>query len=286
MAEAISIVVKQNPVTLWERFHWTLSAARRDFSNYNDDDRAMGGYWSASFTIRARRNQLFNFFQNGLGRHVEVYGYGLQCLHEGMIQEMVLTLPPDTRTISLDNMINKLWMRSDYDDDNLVERSTVLENAASQNQFGVKERAISGGQLDSLSVADQATQNFIDWRGWPQASTNKGGARGDVTLEVFSKGYIHSLGWISYNQTAAGGSQGLSAEWVDVMADSQFIASLEYDPNSTLVTKVLDADQKKLDIGFNLSRLADANGNRFVMYMTKGRKLHLKQAAPAIAVSV
>ena len=279
MAEAISIVIKQNPALLWERFHWTLSAARRDFSDYEDDDRAMGGYWSASFKVRARRNQLFDFFQNGLGRHVEVYGHALQCLHEGMIQEMVLTLPPDIRIISLDNMINKLWMRSDYDDDNLVERSTVLENTASQARFGVKERAISGGQLDSLDVADQATQNFIDWRGWPQASIDKGAGGRDISLEIFSKGYIHTLGWISYNQTVAEGSQGLSAEWVDVMTDSQFVRSLSYDANATLVTKELDADQKKLDIGFNLSKLADSSGNRYIMYMTKGRRLHLKIAA-------
>lgn len=285
MAEAISIVIKQNPVLLWERFHWTLAAARRDFSDYEDDDRSMGGYWSASFKVRARKNQLFNFFQNGLGRHVEVYGHGLQCLHEGMIQEMVLTLPPDVRTLSLDNMINKLWMRSDYDADNLVERSTVLENAASQARFGVKERAISGGQLDSLDVADQATQNFIDWRGWPQASIDKGAAVGDISLEIFSKGYIHTLGWISYNQTAVGGTQGLSAEWVDVMTSSQFVDSLSYDANATLVTKELDADQKKIDIGFNLSKLADSSGNRFIMYMTKGRKLHLKYAAPATVSS-
>lgn len=281
MAEAVSVVIKQNPVTLWERFHWTLSAARRDFSDYSDDDRSMGGYWSCSFKVRARRNQLFNFFQNGLGRHVEVYGYGLRCLHEGMIQEMILTLPPDIRIISLDNMINKLWMRSDYDGDDLVERSTVLENIPSQNRFGIKERTISGGQIEGLPVADQATQAFIDWRSWPQSSLDKGSASGEISLEIFSKGYIHTLGWITYNQTEIEGTQGLSAQWVDVMTDSQFVSSLSYDANATTVTKELDADQKKLDIGFNLARLSDSNNNRFLMYMTKGRKLHLKYAAPA-----
>ena len=70
------------------------------------------------------------------------------------------------------------------------------------------------------------------------------------------------------------------------MTGAQFISSLEYDPNSTSVTKTLDADQKKLDIGFNLARLGDGQNRRFIMYCTEGRVLHLKQAAPAIAVEL
>ncbi len=46
MAGAATIVIKQDPVQLHERFHWTLSKQRGDFFAYSDDDRAMGGYWS------------------------------------------------------------------------------------------------------------------------------------------------------------------------------------------------------------------------------------------------
>lgn len=44
-----SIVISHNPVKNWEEYHWTLLEPRGDFSNYKDDDRAMGGFGPVPF---------------------------------------------------------------------------------------------------------------------------------------------------------------------------------------------------------------------------------------------
>lgn len=211
-----SIVITHNPVTAWENYHLTLSAARGDFHDYVDDDRSMGGYWSCAFKMIGRPNVLKDFFKNGLGRDVKVFGSGMELLHEGQVYEMIYNFPPDQYIISLKNMLNRIWMRADYDADGEVERSTTLENLESQARFGIKEQVISGGQIDSLAVADQATQAFIDLRGFPQPQVDRGRGRGEPYLEIFSKGYIETLSWRVFN-CADVGSQGSSAEVEDVV---------------------------------------------------------------------
>lgn len=211
-----SIVITHNPVTKWENYHLTLSAARGDFMDYVDDDRSMGGYWSCAFKMVGRSNVLKDFFKNGLGRDVKVFGSGMELLHEGFVYEMIYNFPPDQYIISLKNMLNRIWMRADYDADGEVERSTTLQNLDSQARFGIKEQVISGGQIDSLAVADQAAQAFIDLRGFPQPQVDRGRGRGEPYLEIFSKGYIETLSWRVFN-CADVGTQGSSAEVEDIV---------------------------------------------------------------------
>lgn len=211
-----SIVITHNPVTAWENYHRTLSAARGDFRDYVDDDRAMGGFWSCTFKMFGRPNVLKDFFKNGLGRNVMVYGSGMKVLHEGFVYEMVYNFPPDRYLISLKNMLNAIHMRADLDADGEVERSTVLENLESQGRFGIKEHVISGGQIDSLAVADQAAQAYIDLRGFPQPQVDRGKGRGEPYIEIFSKGYIETLAWRLFNCTDVG-TQGTSAEVEDIV---------------------------------------------------------------------
>lgn len=281
MAEANSIVIRQNPVAGWERFNRPLYFGRGDFADYQDDDRAMGGFWSCSFKYYATPNELYDMFDRGLTREIVAYGYGSRVLHEGFINKMILNVPPDRLTTSIESVFNKMHMRSDYDADNVTERSTTLENTDSQDQFGVKQRVMGGGQLNSLTVADQAVQSLLDTRGWPSVAIDRGRAGGDTYLEIFGRGWIETLNWTLYNQTALSGTQGLSAQFVAVFTDAEYIASIEYETNSTLVTKIYDADLKRWSIGVNLAKLGDSNNDRWIAYMIEGRKLHLKEAAPS-----
>ena len=115
-----------------------------------------------------------DLFENGLGRHVDVWGDGLQHDFEGYVHEMVYNLPPDRYTVSLENMVNSVHMRTDLDDDGNVERSTTLTNSDSDSRFGTKEVVLSGGETESLSVADQAVQVYLDLRGFPKPEPSLG----------------------------------------------------------------------------------------------------------------
>jgi hypothetical protein len=218
------IIIKANPVTSWETYHAVAFPAGHFgadliYAEYQSEDRAEGGYWSAGFELVGRENVLKELFEQGLGRHVEVWGQGLEQDFEGYIHELVLTLAPNKYTVGLENAANQMIMRSDYDGDGDIERSTTLQDAESQARFGVKEQVLAGGELSSLAVADQAVQSYLDLRAWPRPESVIGGGRGDTHLEVFCRGYIHTLGWRIYNQTVLTGTQGASAEIDDIVGD-------------------------------------------------------------------
>ena len=292
-----SIIVRSNPVTQWETYLANIvpegsGYAELEYTDYQVEDRADGGLWTCTFKVYGRPTLLKELFENGLGRQMESWGDGLQQDFEGMIFEMVYNLPPDSYSINLDNMANKMFMRTDYNADGSVDRTTTLTNADSEARYGIKEQILSGGQTTSLTVADQAVQAYVDLVGTPQPEVSIGGASGDDEhLEVFCRGYIETLNWRTYNQTSSTGNQGSSAEAADVVtAAGQFVARQTIKPNATSVTKVYDADRRAFDILESNARLGDSSNNRWIVYMKGrtatqaiGREFVFEQASPAVA---
>jgi hypothetical protein len=292
-----SIFIKHNPVTAHEKYLLNLVDVERaalpwdaGFSRYQPSDRAGGGYWSTSFQVTGRVNLLRELFQNGLGRHVEAWGDGLQQDFEGYVHEMSFHFPPDLFTISIENMSNKIWMRADTNADGAVDRTTAKTNAESIARHGTKELVLSGGELANSTIADQAVQGFIDLRAFPRPEARIGGAQGkEPMLEIFCRGYVHTLGWRIYNQTAQTGTTSING-LVQSVSDAvgEFVGQTDLALNPTTVTKEYDADRKALDILQDAVRLGDVNNNRWVLLMrgksatdAVGRKLLLREAAPA-----
>lgn len=273
-----SIVIKNDPVKEPETFLLNLAPvmtrgwAMARFSDYKPTDRAEGWYWGASFTVRAHENVLKELFENGLGRHVEVWGYGLEPDFEARITEIVFTLPPDRFIISLRNMANTAFMRADTDDDGVVERSTSLSNAESVALYGTVEGVLSGGELASSAVADQAIQSLIDLRALPKPSADFGTVRdAEPKIEIFCRGYVTTLEDRLYNQTVATGTQSMSSQVKDVLDSvGDFIDTQQRGANTTAVSKEYDIDRKALDIILDIVRLGDGANNRW-LFGVKGR---------------
>lgn len=291
-----SIFIKHNPVTAWESYVLNVAPAEKArhpieaiFTDYAPEDRVDGGYWVASFKLHARSNLLKEMYENGLGRLVEAWGYGLQQDFEGQIYRMRYVLWPNEYVKSLENVLNKIHMRTDYDADGAVERTTELTNADSDARFGTKQLVLSGGETEGLSVADQAVQQFIDYRAWPSSAPNIGAAKSGEYIEIYCRGFIDTLNWTIYNQTVAEGTQGASAQLGDIIdANGEFIARQTFESNSTTVTKEYDSDRKPLDIASGIVGLGDSNNQRWILFMkgrsatqVVGRELVLKQASPA-----
>ena len=291
-----SIIISGNPVLDYEDFLLNLSPAETPgyaearFSNYAPLDRAEGGWWACSFIIHARELILKELYENALGRHVEVWGYGLEPDFEARIEELVYILPPDQFTINLRTLANKAHMRADLDGDGEVDRSNVFQNAVSQALYGISEGVLSGGQLSGSAVADQTIQSLIDLRALPKPSVALGSQAGGTisSVEIFARGYITTLGNRLYNQTVAEGNQSLSSQVADVINDvGEFIESIDVDANTTSVTKVYDIDRGADSIVFDLPRLGDSGNNRWLLdcygrdcTTAIGRRAYLHQAAP------
>lgn len=271
-----SIILSQNPVTYWERYmlvavaenEWGISDAV--FTAYRNSEQAQGGFWSCSFQLHARETILKDLFERGLGRHVEVWGDGLQQDFEGYIHELVYNLPPDQFVVTLEDMTNRMRLRSDYDNDGITERTTLQEDADSQAQFGIKELIVSGGDVASQTVANQAAASFLALRSFPRPEARIGGASGSRPfMEVFCRGYISTLEWRLYNQTAIKLTQAASLQLGLILdASAPFIKSRDIDANGTEVAQFADSDRTALDLCQGIANLGDANSNRWLFYVT------------------
>jgi hypothetical protein len=235
-----SIILKADPVKRREYYARTLvpmgspGPCEMYFSDYRPSYQSEGWFHSASFRVHARENVLKELYANGLGRMVEVWGYGLKQHFEGRVVEVVFNLPPDQFTKTLDQIGNRTWMRADVDGDGTVDRSTELQNTDSQGKYGTTDLVISGGQIQGLTVADQAVQAFLDLKAFPKPAADLGGGRGQAYIELFCRGWINTLGNRVWNQTADTGTQAMSAEIRDIIG-TPAVPAHPYLPEATLL---------------------------------------------------
>jgi len=226
-----SILIRHNPVTLWETYNLTAhplgssGLAAAYFAEYKPTDRADAGPYGLTFRISAREQLLKELFQNGLDRHVEAWGDGLQPDFEGSIVRMRLILPPDSFSVSLKDLLNSVHMRVDYDGDGDPERSTTLTEAESIDRFGTIERVLSGGEVEGLTTADQAVQTYLALRSLPQPDARLGEIGSpEKYLEITAQGYLATLERRIYNQTADTGTTSMSAQISTIIGNRASVA--------------------------------------------------------------
>lgn len=290
---ASSIVMRGDPVADYEDFRagiFTDPSAEYSFSSYGQDDRAKGGYWGMSFTLHARLNLLMEMFENGLGREVEVWDHQLEQIFEGQVHELVFHIPPNVYTTTREQISNRMRMRADSDADGEPERSTLLEDTDSQERFGILEQTLSGGEVPSVTEADQATQIAINLKAWPKPEIQLGRDRGRQAahLEVFCRGYIWMFSRRVYNQTALTGTQAAQAQVQDVVDTiGTYIATLDKQQNPTATDREHDIDRFGADLVFGIGDMGDSDHNRwqFLMFghrftQAVGRAAFFKPFAP------
>ena len=285
-----TIVITQNPVTDWERYHRTLGiSVDKDVIGYRNlkvEERAEGGYYRCRFRLYGPREFLSEFLVDGLSRQVDVFHPDGRKKWEGLVYEMKLGTGTAIMRTSLDTLANKVWVRYRITGAGATSRSTVIEDAASQGRYGIKEFVIGCGELEAADISDQvATQYLRLHRNPTPAPTSiKTGRKliEEPHIEIECRGFFETLFWRVYNNTGAASNQGASVQIADIItAVGQFVAQSELRTNSTLVSEIYDADRKAGDIVADIARLGDVNFNRWLVYMTDGRTFVYDRATPA-----
>jgi len=59
-----------------------------EIESYSHVLRALGGYWSASFTVNAGRDYIEEWLADRLGWHIEVYDEGGETIFEGFVNQI------------------------------------------------------------------------------------------------------------------------------------------------------------------------------------------------------
>jgi hypothetical protein len=289
MAFGGTIILSQNPATNYERFTKTLfpidTGKHPAFSKLKLSKRAEGGFYRCTFDIHAPRELLWALFFGNLTRQVEVSTPDGRICWEGLIVENTFHHGLIDLRLSIKDVYNKIWMRYQITGSGVTSRSAISSNAASYNRYGNKEMVLSGGELETASVANQTCDRALRLARRPAAMIDSvtlgksGGQVPDPYLSILCNGYIETLNWQMYNQTAATGNQSASIEISDIItAKGQFIASALISANGTSVTKVFDSDRSAGGIVADIARLGDWEGYRWLVRMIPGRILVYKQA--------
>jgi len=283
-----TIVLSPNPVTLaGGNYHEELSVGRFEDEQYELRD--VGGFYSCQFKVaRPTKEWAIEFLNNGAGRHVQFYNDKSNLNWEGYVNTVEMHVGAATVRCSLTDMANSVWCRYSPLGGGAVTRSTVMDNAASQARWGIKEEVLNAGQV-AAAQADQRAQAYLNRSYWakPSLESIRLGARSEeINLTVHGLGYWHTLGWRVYNQTVNTGTDNAAAVVITVVtAVGDFIASTEYDGNATAVTRVFDADRRANDIIESICDLGDGDYNLFVAGVEAERHFYYRQGAPSELVT-
>lgn len=177
---------------------------------YNHVITAVGGYDTASFTLKGTRDYLNDWYDDGLFRRVVLYNpEGLICW-EGYIERLRLTSGTMQKTKAIDTMYNRIYLRYSPLDFSVFPPiagtpiTLILSDLDSQLIYGVKGGIISGGERENTTAYDWG-RTVLKEKKDPPVGESQNLASGDTaSLEVECKGFVHTLKWIPYISQIAG----------------------------------------------------------------------------------
>lgn len=173
---------------------------------YSHEIRARGGFWSASLTLSGSLVWLEDWFDSGVGRHIEVYGPSLMLVWEGFVNTVQLTAGTLSASrgplMDVANRVNVTYTpildATTFPPITGTETTSAAQNdATSQAKYGILQEIVSGGRLlddGTNNEAERLRDTTLEERKEPEMSEeiSLGGSDApSVTLELL--GYVHFL---------------------------------------------------------------------------------------------
>ena len=234
---------------------WNSTGFQADLTNeisgYRHEIRALGGYWSASFSMPAG----FAYIDDRwLGRHVTVRDDALVIVWEGFIDSMDIRLGGLTLTLGpLLNIANRVDLVYSTVDTTVSPPTVglranvgVANNTGSQTLYGIRSKVLSTGGATPTTAA-YIRDAYLTENAYPQNSKQFSGS-GGLGLTFNCLGYVHMLDW-PYSETVTTGTRDASGKITDILGD---------DPNLTWNTDHVNANTLQVDAWENDDKLAFA----------------------------
>ncbi len=221
-----------------------------ELDSYTDTSVALGGYDSATITMRLSRDEIESWLENGLGRHIECNSPSDEKRWEGFVDEISASIGAlsITRGPFL-NIANKIKVRySDYTT-GVSSSTATASNTASQDKYGIRYKILSAGRCSS-ATAIRIRDTYLLENAWPESNQTivKGG---DLTMTLTCKGYRYLLDY-PYNE-ATTTAYTLREKLIDVVADvptSDIFSTIitNIDANTLSVNQLENTDKLGWDI--------------------------------------
>ena len=282
-----SIDIRPNPVT-------GIGSYQRGFSTKDFVDlpqverRRIGGSHRAIFRIYANdRNLAEDLLFLGAGREVRIFNDKGIVDFGGMIYTVTLSTGGSKVRANLMGMSNRVWARwQEADTANPPDRSTVYNNTASQDLYGIKEDVWNCGQQVSVAEASQYAEKQLQEYAWPTPKAieiSPGKKLSDrPMLEFICHGWFHTLGHVRYNQTIVAGGSDASTVVNTLVSDpeiGQFIRNIDIETNVTQIPNTMNADMGADSIIESVVDMGDVGLSNWVAGVDHNRDFYCRPGA-------
>ena len=287
-------IVSELPLWLTGTDSWHLTQQVR---SYNHIIEALGGYWSAEFTIRGGRHLADDWMQEGLGRHIEVYDHSLTCIWEGFVNKLVVNYGPLAVTrgplLDIANRVAITYSGIEYDEDENpvvgTRTTTDITDAAandtdSQDLWGIIPKVLSTGGMEE-SDAEAVRNTYLENYKLPRTSKEvRSDASKETSVTVSCLGYVQWLNW-PYNTTSTG-TENASTKIENILGDTPNSSWLSYDTshvdsNTLQVPAWEDEDRTAWSVVKNVVARGDSSQARWLFGVYAGREAFY-EAAPTV----
>jgi hypothetical protein len=205
-------------------------------TNYTHTHQANGGFWSASFTLEGQQGNIDDWLNNGLGRHIVVYGDALTVAWEGFVNEIVI--PYSNLTINAGpfmDIANKISAFYSTIDTSVLPPTVgyraslaAASNTDSQALYGIQEKVLTLGATNSTN-ATIVRNAYLESLAYPAISKSWAtGSPAPLHVELKCLGYVHWLNNYVYNQTATTGTAPTSTKILSILAANPNIATVPF----------------------------------------------------------
>jgi hypothetical protein len=164
---------------------------------YTDSINDQGGFEHMQATYVLALDDALAWFENGLMRGVATYGPDADTVWEGFVSGMELRIGQEARSISIENMANRL--RCTYTTVlGTPGTTTSMSDAVSIDMYGTKDHVAPLGSTTATAALNLALRLLATYsQPRPSASISIAtGSPGDVQLTIIGSGWYTTLGWV------------------------------------------------------------------------------------------
>ncbi|HUW12257.1 MAG TPA: hypothetical protein VM537_21205 [Anaerolineae bacterium] len=257
-------------------------------TSYDHIIKADGGWWSAELTFAAAAPLAEEWYEEGLGRHVEVHAPTGGLIWAGFVDTVSITMGTLSATagplLEVANRVSVAYTPILDTAPMLTGAQTVTviaDDTDSQDRYGILEDVVSGGEMLDDGVTDDAAKyrgSYIEEHKLPTTDERLVlGAGQDVKVTLGLMGYVHLLKRYITN-TALTATCSVYTKILDALGDDpNALFSTDYvhmAPNAWLVSRNEEKNRNAWAVIGEMVQIGDAADTRYIFGVYEGQRFH------------
>ena len=268
----LSILV-QSPI--WYDTVVTYEPLSHRFGNLSFSKAADGGYLDATITFTSDKLDAESWYQNGLGRDVQIYNPEAQRTWKGFVNKINISMGTLTAVrgplLDVDNKVAVAYSTVDTSVSPPVvgmRDTTAFESDTdSQDQYAIQEYILSVGGSSETNAEQLRDVHLNDNKDPPRSENIRiGASSNEISVRLELCGYVRFLEQYSYSSTTTGTTTASGKIESVLGADPNSIFSTNYayiDTNSTAVGTYENDDRIAWQIIRGIVSKGDSSNNRW-----------------------